>query len=79
MDKEIELLKLKIQMLEKEIELLKLKQQQKQDMWGSYPYRTQTVPCVKAIPMPPYMETITQPHSFTISNALGTIVTGTTN
>lgn len=45
MDKEIELLKLKIQLLEKEIELLKLKQQPKQDMWGSYPYRTQSVPC----------------------------------
>ena len=47
MDKEIEILKLKIQLLEKEIELLKLQQAKKQELTQGW--RTQVIPCTQTI------------------------------
>lgn len=47
MDKEIEILKLKIQLLEKEIELLKLQQAKKQELTQGW--RTQVIPCNQTI------------------------------
>ena len=71
MDKEIELLKLKIQLLEKEIELEKIKKNM------NVPYKAPYIGDQIPNPNDPYVRsypyrTFTQPHSFTVCNALGT-------
>lgn len=72
-DKEIELLKLKIQLLEKEIELEKIKNKPRQDLtdpsWMAKP-----IPCQTYVgDVPPWGKTYTQPNSFSVSNALGRV------
>lgn len=72
-DKEIELLKLKIQLVEKEIELLKLKQENKQ-YFTDPSWRTKPIPCETYIgDVPPWRNTFTQPHSFSVSTAMARV------
>jgi hypothetical protein len=72
-DKEIELLKLKIQLLEKEIELEKIKSKPRQDLTDPS-WMTKPIPCETYIgDVPLWHQTFTEPHSFSVSNAMARV------